>query len=98
MAQPLAGVVLLRRLPVILIIRSPLRLSLGDASCRDGSARSDPRALLPTYVAQKGFTDTTIWAAGSIVIAASTLPHGVTTLPGRHVYQRLIVDDGPGDT
>ncbi|MFN2555507.1 MAG: cation:proton antiporter [Nitriliruptorales bacterium] len=90
----LVGVLLLRRLPVIVAIRRPLRLSFGDAVWLGWFGPIGIAALYYfTYMAQKGVQDTTIWAAGSMVIAASTLSHGMTTLPGRRVYEKLSHDE-----
>ncbi|MDQ3932120.1 MAG: cation:proton antiporter, partial [Actinomycetota bacterium] len=89
-----AAVLLLRRIPIILAIRRPLRLSRGDAVWLGWFGPIGIAALYYlTYVAEKGVPDTTIWAAGSMVIAASTLAHGMTTLPGRRAYTKLTHDE-----
>lgn len=93
------AILLLRRLPVILAVRWPLGLTLGDAVWLGWFGPIGIAALYYlTYVAEKGLEDPTIWAGGSMVIAASTLAHGVTTVPGRRAYKRLTVGDSPGET
>ncbi len=40
------------------------------------------------FGADEGVTDPRLWTVGSLVVAASTLAHGVSAAPGRHVYRR----------
>ena len=43
------------------------------------------------YVAfseEEGVSDPRLWAAGSLVVVASTLVHGVTDAAGRRLYRR----------
>ncbi len=41
-----------------------------------------------THAEHEGVTDPVLWYAGTAVVAASTLVHGVTSAPGRHLYSR----------
>lgn len=85
-----AGVMVLRRLPVVLAMRRPLRLGTADAIWLGWFGPIGIAALFYlTYVAEKGVENTTIWAAGTLTVAASTLLHGMTTLPGRRAYVAL---------
>lgn len=43
------------------------------------------------------FTVAEIWPAASLVVAASTLAHGVTAAPGRALYARAPASSSPPD-
>lgn len=78
------GVLLLRRLPVLLALARPLRLRTAEAAFLGWFGPVGAAALL--YLAERriaGDVDDTIWAAGTLLVAASTVAHGVTAAPGR---------------
>ncbi len=84
-----ALVLLLRRPPVLLLLARPLGLRLRDAVFLGWFGPIGVSALF--YLAlsgDEGVTDPRLWAAGSLVVAASTLAHGVTAAPGRRLYRR----------
>ncbi|WFF00257.1 cation:proton antiporter [Micromonospora sp. WMMD964] len=80
------AVLVLRRLPVVLALKPALGLPcLGVVFLGwfgpVGAVRSD---LQPG----RGVRDPRPWAAGSLVVAASTVVYGVTAMPGRRWYAR----------
>lgn len=85
---PLA-VLLLRRLPVLLALTRPLGLRLRDAVFLGWFGPIGVSAVFYLmFSAEEGVRDPRLWAAGSLVVAASTVVHGVTAVPGRHLYRR----------
>lgn len=85
------GVLVLRRLPWLLLLRRPLSLDLRDAVFLGWFGPIGVSAVfylamlaeeLPTSEGAQ------LVAAGSAVVAASTLVHGVTSAPGRRLYVR----------
>lgn len=84
-----AAVLLLRRLPLVLLFGRPLRLEPREAAFTGWFGPIGVAALFYlTHAAEQGASGTTTWAAGSLVIAASTLVHGVTATPFRRLYAR----------
>lgn len=78
------GVLAVRRLPVLLALTRPLRLRAAEAVFLGWFGPVGVAALL--YLAQQrvvGGLDDTMWAAGTLVVAASTVAHGITAAPGR---------------
>jgi len=85
-AFPVA-VLLLRRLPVVLALRPALGMSWRDTVFLGWFGPIGVSALFYlTYSYAEGATDSRLWAAGTLVIAASTLVHGVTATAGRRWY------------
>ncbi|MBR7742059.1 cation:proton antiporter [Phycicoccus sp. BSK3Z-2] len=83
------GVLLLRRLPVLLALARPLGLRLPDALFLGWFGPVGVSALFYlSLTAEEGVADPRVWAAGSLVVAASTVVHGVTSAPGRRLYRR----------
>ena len=83
------AVLLLRRPPVLRLLARPLGLRLRDAVFLGWFGPVGVSALF--YLAfseDEGVTDPRLWAVGSLVVAASTLAHGVSASPGRHAYRR----------
>ena len=81
------GVVLLRRLPWVLLLRRPLQMGRAEAVWLGWFGPIGVAALY--YLAhahEQGLTDQRVWAAGTLVIALSTLVHGVTAPIGRRAY------------
>jgi NhaP-type Na+/H+ or K+/H+ antiporter len=87
------GVLLLRRLPVLLALRRPLRLSRADALYLGWFGPIGVSALFYlTLAAERLAVDPAVLAAGTLVVAASTLVHGVTGTLGLRLYRRSAVD------
>lgn len=84
------AIFLLRRLPLVLLLRVPLRLPTRDALFLGWFGPIGVAALF--YLAdagEHGVLADPLWAAGSLVIAASVLVHGISATPGRRVYARV---------
>jgi NhaP-type Na+/H+ or K+/H+ antiporter len=82
------AVLLLRRVPVLLAIRRPLRLGLPDALHLGWFGPIGVSALFYlTLEAERLGADPVVLAAGSLVAAASVVVHGVTAAPGRALYR-----------
>lgn len=80
---------LLRRLPFLLLLRRPLRSSWTEATWMGWFGPIGVAALYYLgHAHHEGVTNPDIWAAGSLVIAASTVVHGLTTGLGRLAFQR----------
>lgn len=78
------GVLVLRRLPVLLALARPLRLQVAEAVFLGWFGPVGAAALF--YLAEQrilGDVGDTVWAAGTLLVAASTVAHGVTAAPGR---------------
>ncbi|WP_040340132.1 cation:proton antiporter [Candidatus Blastococcus massiliensis] len=83
------AVLLFRRLPVLLLVRRPLRLGLPDAVHLGWFGPIGVSALFYLSMeAERLGADPTVLAAGTLVVAASTVVHGVTAAPGRVLYRR----------
>lgn len=83
------AILLLRRLPVLLLLRRPLGLGLADAVHLGWFGPIGVSGLF--YMAMEADrlgADPTVIAAGTLVVAASTLVHGITAAPGRVLYRR----------
>lgn len=90
-----AGVLLLRRLPVVLLLRRPLRLPWPDAVYLGWFGPVGVSALFyVTLEAKRVELGHTVFTAGSLLIAASVVAHGLTGTPGRLLYVRVT---GRGD-
>lgn len=84
-----AGVLLLRRLPVVWLLRRPLRLGRPDAVLLGWFGPIGVSALFYlTLGAERLGTEPVVLAAGNLVVAASTVVHGVTSSLGRMPYRR----------
>lgn len=78
------GVLVLRRLPLLLALARPLRLRAVEATFLGWFGPVGVAALL--YLAERriaGDVGDTMWAAGTLVVAANTVAHGITAAPGR---------------
>ncbi|URN13853.1 cation:proton antiporter [Streptomyces radiopugnans] len=83
------GVLLLRRLPVLLALKRPLSLTWRDTLFMGWFGPIGVSALFYlTMEAHRLGADPVVLAAGTLVIAASTVAHGVTTAPGLSLYAR----------
>lgn len=79
----------LRRLPVLWLLRRPLGLGRADAVFLGCFGPVGVSALF--YLASEAerlAVDPVVLAAGSLVVAGSTLVHGLTSSPGRVLYRR----------
>ena len=85
------GVLVLRRLPVVLVLARPLGLRWRDAIFLGWFGPIGVSALFYlTFSAEEGVADPELWAAGSLVVAASTVVHGITAAPGRWLYTHAL--------
>jgi len=90
---PLVGfgvaVLFLRRLPVIAALRRPLKLDAADTLFYGWFGPIGVAALfLVTFAIEEAVDDTVIWPATALVVALSTVVHGLTGTPGRAAYAR----------
>jgi NhaP-type Na+/H+ or K+/H+ antiporter len=86
-----AAALLLRRLPLLVALARPLRLRLAEAVFVGWFGPVGVAALL--YLAERrvaGDIGDTMWAAGTLLVAASTVAHGVTAAPGRRWLARRL--------
>lgn len=82
-------VLLLRRPPLVIGLSWLLGLKLRDASFAGWFGPMGVSAVFYLALsADEGATDPRLFAAGTLVVATSTLVHGVTGLPGRRLYAR----------
>ncbi|MEU8230446.1 cation:proton antiporter [Actinoplanes sp. NPDC048967] len=83
------GVLLLRRIPLLVLLRRPLRLAWADCLYLGWFGPVGVSALFYlTLEADRLRVDPAVLAAGSLVMAASVLAHGLTGTPGRRLYAR----------
>jgi len=83
------GVLLLRRLPVLWLLRRPLRLGGADDVFLGWFGPIGVSALFYLAMeAERMAVEVVVLTAGSLVIAASTVVHGVTSAPARVLYRR----------
>lgn len=82
-------VLLLRRLPILLLLRRPLRLSVPDALYLGWFGPVGVSALFYlTMEADRIGVDETVLAAGSLVLVVSTIAFGLSGVAGRLLYVR----------
>lgn len=85
------AVLLLRRLPVLALLRRPLRLRWPDALFLGWFGPVGISALFYlTLAAEELAVDPALIAAGALVIAGSTVAHGLTATAGRLLYRRAM--------
>ncbi|MBN1093204.1 cation:proton antiporter [Blastococcus sp. TML/M2B] len=83
------GVLLLRRLPVVWLLRRPLGLGGPDAAFLGWFGPIGVSAVFYLAMeAERLAVDPVVLAAGSLVVAASTVVHGTTSAPSRVFYRR----------
>lgn len=76
------AVLLLRRLPVLVALRRPVGLDGLDAAFLGWFGPIGVSAVFYlTHSEEQGVNDSLLWAGGSLVVAASTLAHGITAAP-----------------
>lgn len=91
------GVLLLRRLPIVWCLRRPLRMGTPDAIFLGWFGPIGVSAVF--YLAlehERLALDPLVLAAGSLVVAASTVVHGLTSAPGRVLYRGTTSASEPG--
>lgn len=80
---------LLRRLPVVLALRRPLRADGAHVAWLGWFGPIGVAALFYLgHAEEQGVTDPRLWAAGTLVIAVSTVVHGLSAGPARALYRR----------
>jgi len=84
------AVLLLRRLPVLLLLKRPLGLGWADAAFLGWFGPIGVSAVFYLILEAKelGASDT-VTGAGIMIVVASTVVHGLTSSPGRVLYQRV---------
>lgn len=89
-----AVALLLRRLPVVVLLRPVLRAPWHHVLWLGWFGPIGVAAIFYLgHLHEQGVTDPVVWAAGTLVVASSTVVHGLTAGPARLLYQR----DGDGD-
>lgn len=84
-----AAVLLLRRLPLLLLLRRPLGLSVPDACYLGWFGPVGVSALFYLMLEAKRLNvDETVLSVGSMVLACSTVVFGVSGVLGRRMYRR----------
>ncbi|MCB7135653.1 cation:proton antiporter domain-containing protein [Cellulosimicrobium marinum] len=83
------GALLVRRLPVVLALAPALGLSRRDAVFAGWFGPMGVSAVFYlAHARDEGVTDPQVFAAGVLVVVASTVVHGVTAAPGARLYAR----------
>jgi NhaP-type Na+/H+ or K+/H+ antiporter len=81
-------VLLLRRLPILLALRRPLGATWTTAAWLGWFGPIGVAALFYLgHAHEEGVADPRLWAAGTLVIAVSTVVHGLTAAPSRLLYR-----------
>jgi sodium/hydrogen antiporter len=85
------GVLALRRVPVVLALRKVVgaRAWLDAVWLGWFGPVGVAAVFYLQHLTELGVTDPVVWHAGSLVVAASIVAHGVTASPGRALYGRL---------
>lgn len=89
------AVLVLRRVPIVLLMKGPLRLRTPDSLYLGWFGPVGVSALFYlTMEAERFGADEQVLAAGSLVLAASTVAFGVTGVFGRVLYRRAEAVNG----
>jgi NhaP-type Na+/H+ or K+/H+ antiporter len=92
------AVLLFRRLPVLLLLKGPLRLGWADAAFLGWFGPIGVSAVFYlVLVAREVGASATVTGAGMMIVVASTVVHGLSSSPGRVLYQRLTERQQPDD-
>ncbi|WP_121256031.1 cation:proton antiporter [Nocardioides ferulae] len=98
-AALVVAVLMLRRLPVVLALARPLGLRLRDAVYLGWFGPVGVSAVFYlTLEAERLSVPENVLAAGSLLVVASTVAHGLSSSPGRALYRRAArrgVDGSP---
>lgn len=93
-----AAVLVLRRAPLIFALMKPLRLNVRGAAYLGWFGPVGVAAVFYlTEEASRAGADPLLLGAGTLVVAASTVAHGVTAAPGRALY-RAAADREPANS
>lgn len=93
-----AGVLLLRRLPVVYALRPALGLRWSDATFYGWFGPMGAAALyFATLAHEEDAAADFVWPVAAFVVAASTVVHGMTGTPARALYQRVEGERGDRD-
>ncbi|MGA4688691.1 cation:proton antiporter [Rhodococcus sp. AB351] len=85
------AVLLLRRIPIVLLLRRPLHLPLPDAVYLGWFGPVGVSALFYlTMEAERLGVDDAVLGAGTLVLTASTVAFGLTAAAGRNLYVRAV--------
>jgi NhaP-type Na+/H+ or K+/H+ antiporter len=88
------AVLLLRRLPVLLLLKRPLRLGWADAAYLGWFGPVGVSAVFYlTLQAEELGVSRPVLAAGTLVVVLSTVVHGLSGSPGRVLYRRVASGD-----
>jgi sodium/hydrogen antiporter len=88
------ALLLLRRLPWLLALARPLRLPVPEATFLGWFGPIGVSAMYYlTDIATRTDVEPRLLAAGTLVVAASTVVHGLTSTPGRRLYDAATEDD-----
>lgn len=91
------AVLLLRRVPVLLLLKRPLHLGWADALYLGWFGPVGVSAVFYlTLEAKELGLSHEVMGAGSMIVVASTVVHGLTSAPGRVFYRRLAGRDTTG--
>ena len=83
-----AGVLLLRRPPVVLLLQKLLGLQMRDAVFAGWFGPIGVSAVFYLVLTEhEGVRDPRLFAAGTLAVAVSTLAHGISTAPARRAYR-----------
>ncbi|MBS3939409.1 MAG: cation:proton antiporter [Actinobacteria bacterium] len=86
-----AVVLLLRRLPAVVALKRPLQATWTQVLWLGWFGPVGVAAIYYLgHAHEEGATDSRLWAAGTLAVAASTLVHGLTAGPGRVLYRRSV--------
>lgn len=84
-----AGVLLLRRPPVVVLLAPVLGLRRRDAVFVGWFGPMGVSAVFYLMIsAEEGVADPRLFAAGTLAVAVSTVAHGMTAVPARRLYAR----------
>ena len=93
------AVLLLRRPPVLLALARLLGLRLRDAVFLGWFGPIGVSALFYLGLSEgEGVSDPRLWTVGTLLVATSTIAHGVTAAPGRHPDRRVRAERGTSET
>lgn len=88
-AAMVVAALLLRRLPVVLLLRRPLGGGWPHVAWLGWFGPIGVAALFYLgHAHAEGITDPVVWAAGTLVVAASTVTHGLAAAPARQLRRR----------
>ena len=91
------AVLALRRIPIVLLLKRPLRLGTPDALYLGWFGPVGVSALFYlTLEAERRVADQGVLAAGSLVLACSTVAFGVSGVLGRALYRRAVARTSSG--